>query len=405
MSFILIKNIYYTESLRYINSEKKMNKKKILFFLRNKINNIDYKIINLLSQREFVSIDILNSKISNQLNIRDKNREIKLFKNLKKISKKKNMNTAFIKKIFEIIVKHSISIQNFYKKKIIVHPKKSYCAYLGPIGSYSHTAFNMLAKDEKEIFLGQEHNDFSSIIKSLNNSDCQTALLPIENKISGIIPEVYDILKKQEEIYIIKEIYVKIEHQLLTVKNSFFSDIKNIYSHAQPFQQCSIFLKKFPKWKKFFFNSTSAAMKQLIKENKKTSAVIGNSTGGDFYNLKKIATNISNKKKNITRFILISKKKTKISHTVLSKITILLTLYRDTKKQEKIFNIFKKKKITIINKILHSNKKKTNPTYFIEIQENIQSKTIQDTFSYIKKYSKKIKILGCYPIQKNKKNV
>ncbi|ABJ90712.1 bifunctional chorismate mutase/prephenate dehydratase [Buchnera aphidicola] len=380
-------------------------KKKTLNYLRSQINYINYKIIKLLSQRELISIDILKNKICNNFKIQDKKREVQLFQKIEKISKKKKINLVFIKKIFKLIIKNSIYIQKFWNKEIFKKKKIYNCGYLGPIGSYSYIALNTLIRKEKKIFLENAYKNFESIITDLNKEICKYAILPIENNISGIIPEVYEILKNQEEIYIIQEVYIKIKHTLLTIKNSIFSEIKNVYSHQQPFKQCSNFLKNFPKWKKHCFNSTSAAMTHLLKENKKDTAVIGNIVGGSYYNLKKIATNISNKKKNITRFILISKKPRKLLNFVSKKITMLLTIIKNKKNKKKILNIFRKKKIILLKLIKNKNiNKKKEITYFIEIQLDIESKKIQHLLFKINKYTKRTKFLGCYPIEEKLNN-
>ncbi|MGI4816622.1 MAG: prephenate dehydratase domain-containing protein [Janthinobacterium lividum] len=379
-----------------------MDKKNTLQLLRSQINNVDHKIIKLLSFRESLSIDILRNKIHNKLDIRDKNREIELFNNLYQLSQKNKINPEFIQKIFEIIVNNSILIQKEHKKKIKNNPKKRFCAYLGPIGSYSSEVFDNLSKNKKNFFLAHEHTNFNSIIKSLNDHRCDVALLPFENRISGIIPEVYEILKKQNKIYIVKEIYATIQHHLFTVKNCFFYNIKKVYSHIQPFKQCSIFLEKFPEWKKKYFNSTSEGMKKLSLDNKKNSAVIGSSIGGSYYNLQKIAANISNIENNITKFILISKKKQKITKKIPVKTTILITLNNNPENFIKIKKIFKKRKIKITNIILETNMvNETTKTYLIEVVENFFSKITQETLYFIKKYAENIKVLGCYPVEKN----
>ncbi|VFP81162.1 P-protein [Buchnera aphidicola (Cinara kochiana kochiana)] len=379
-----------------------MDKKRILNFLRKKIDCIDYKIIKLLSSRESLSINILKNKIYNKFNVRDKNREIELFQNLYQYSKKNKINPIFIKKIFKIIVENSVIIQKNYKNEILKNQKKYLCAYLGPIGSYSSALFNRISNNKKKLLIPNEHNTFNSVIKSLKNDNCNFALLPIENRVSGIIPEVYDILKKHKKIYIIKEFYVKIEHHLFANKNCFFNQIKQVYSHIQPFKQCSIFINKFPEWNKKYFNSTSAGMKQLAAEKQKTSAAIGNSIGGSYYNLKKIAINISNINNNITRFILIAKNPKKINSTMSAKITIIIKITNHKINKNKILEILKKRKIKILTMILI--KKTSNiieATYLLDIKAYIESEIIQNTLLDIKKYTKYIKILGCYPIEKN----
>ncbi|WP_075433971.1 prephenate dehydratase domain-containing protein [Buchnera aphidicola] len=377
-----------------------MQIKNKLYFLRNQINNLDYKIIKILKKRESASVEILKYKLSKQLCIRDKNREIELFQSLNRRSKKNKINPEFIKKLFQIIVHNSILIQKNWKKKILTNQKKYFCGYLGPIGSYSHAAFSSLSKKNKNILLASEHSNFTSIIESLVSNRCKFALLPIENRISGIISEVYDIIKQKKEIYIIKEIYIKINHHLLTTQNCFINDIQRIYSHEQPFKQCSTFLNKFPEWKKCYFPSTAAAIKQMVIENNKTTAVLGSADGKDFYNLKSIAKNLSNKKNNITRFILISKKLKKIPENIESKTTIFITLNDNITNKKKILNIFKKRNIKVIKMISPKNIiKKIQKTYFLEIQSHIDSEITKDALHHVAKYAINTRILGCYPAE------
>ncbi|MBZ2279986.1 MAG: prephenate dehydratase domain-containing protein, partial [Buchnera aphidicola] len=69
------------------------------------------------------------------------------------------------------------------------------------------------------------------------------AILPIENNSSGAIEETLNILKNNN-LYIVGEINVDINHCLLVVKNTKLNNIKTIYSHHQPFKQCSQFINQ-----------------------------------------------------------------------------------------------------------------------------------------------------------------
>lgn len=376
-----------------------MNKKNILELLRNKINYIDQKIITLLSQRQSLSIDIVNKKINHGLKIRDSIRENILFQKLYTLCLKKNIDYPYIMEVFNTIINNSVKIQEEWNQKVEklqIDKKKICCAVLGPQGSYSNLLFNFLLK-EKNFFLEEyECLTFKSIIKNLHNNTCQFALLPIKNSIAGIIPETYEILQKQK-LYIIQEIYVNIKHSLLAVKGTYFSKIKKIYSHIQPIQQCSIFIKNFSHWKINYTNSTAKAMHILSLKKDKNLAAIGNEKGGKLYNLKTLAKNLSNKPKNITRFLLLSKKKKKIILKKNQKTTCVIKFINNNFMIKNIINIFQEKNLNLENITKYPDTQKNNQeTYYFDVDAVINTSTLKNYLKMFKKEINKIKTLGSY---------
>lgn len=371
---------------------------KILTNLRKNINCIDTNIIKLLSERKKISIKIVKEKIKNNFSVRDKDRENKLFQKIKKTSKIYNLDYIYIKKIFKIIVNNSVNIQkeNYTEKTCQYFKSNQYiCAYLGPLGSYSSFAFNILNKEiKKPILLKKECTTFLEIANFLQTANNHLGLLPIENNTTGKINDTYEILIK-ENCYITQELYIKINHSLLSVSACQFNEIKFIYSHVQPFKQCSQFLKNFPDWKKKNTLSTSAAMKKIYLENKKTAAVIGNEIGGKLYHLKTIVRNISNNKNNTTRFIIISKLKTKVEKHLSYKITIQIEFFNDKKDLNKILIILQENNILV--KKVNTYKYNEKTFFFIDIISNIHNQNFQELYRNIKNIVLFIKILGCYP--------
>lgn len=382
-----------------------MNKKNILELLRNRINYIDQEIITLLNQRQSLSIDIANKKINHKIKIRDSVREKLLFKKLYTICLKKNINYQYVKKIFNIIIHDSVQAQETWKKTInqfIINNRIPMCAVLGPQGSYSNLTFNILLKQKKFFLIEHECFDFLSIIKKLNDNTCQFAFLPIKNSIAGIIPETYRILKK-EGLYIIKELYVHIQHSLMTLEGVYFSDISHIYSHIQPLKQCSLFINNFSHWKIHYTNSTAHAMKKVFLKGNAQSAAIGHTIGGKFYNLHTIAKNFANNSKNITRFVLLSKKPNEFSCINSLKTTCCIKFIDQNIDFNKIISILKKYNLNVKNITLQPDfNNKEKKTYYFDINKVIDNQTLKTYLQSIQKNIYNIYTLGSY---KNEKNI
>ncbi len=110
------------------------------------------------------------------------------------------------------------------------------------------------------------------------------AVVPIENTSSGAINDVYDLLQ-HTSLSIVGEMTLTIDHCLLVSGTTDLSTINTVYSHPQPFQQCSKFLNRYPQWKIEYTESTSAAMEKVAQAKSPHVAALGSEAGGTLYGL------------------------------------------------------------------------------------------------------------------------
>ena len=78
---------------------------------RKRIDNIDKKILNLISKRFSFLPYVLKYKIDNKLSIQDKKREKKVLENKVKIAKVLKINPKFVRRLFENIMAEARTIQ------------------------------------------------------------------------------------------------------------------------------------------------------------------------------------------------------------------------------------------------------------------------------------------------------
>ncbi|WP_343154080.1 chorismate mutase [Buchnera aphidicola (Aphis aurantii)] len=372
--------------------------------LRNEINNIDKKIVKLLAQRKKLVYKIAQSKIQNNQPIRDIDREKNLLSNLTNLGKKKNLNPDYITCLFKLIIKESIRTQKKLLEKSKVNKKtnKTIASFLGPKGTYSHIALSQYEKQSLKKFVEKECVNFEEVIESVEKNESNYAILPIENSFSGPINEIFNILK-EIKLFIIGEIYVHIDHCLLALEQVEFNIIKRIYSHPQPFKQCSNFINQFPHWKSTYTNSTADAIKKIIKYQKITNVALGSEIGNKIYGLKILRKNISNTINNITKFVVLSKKPIKIDSNKQVKTTIIFSVKNPSKEIYEIISTLKQKKI-IVKILIFNNitKNQQEKIFYLDIEKNLSSNTIQNILNKIQKISQFKKILGCYPIANKK---
>ncbi|MBU1703945.1 MAG: chorismate mutase [Nanoarchaeota archaeon] len=80
--------------------------------LRNKIDNINSQIIQLLAERAEVSKKIADEKKKIGKDIYDPDREEELLKKVKAIAEEKGVSKELVEQIFRMIVDNSKKIQN-----------------------------------------------------------------------------------------------------------------------------------------------------------------------------------------------------------------------------------------------------------------------------------------------------
>lgn len=379
-----------------------MLSKNDLLNFRNEINNIDKKIVLLLAKRKKLVFNIAQSKIQNNQPIRDINREKNLLSKLTSLGEKNNLNSNFITRLFQLIIQESILTQKILLKQSQdkKHTNENIISFLGPKGSYSYNAISKYEKQNLKTFIMKECLNFKEIIQSIENNESNYAILPIENSCSGPINEIFDILKNIS-LFIVGEVSIYIDHCLLAIENIECHIIKKIYSHPQPFKQCTNFINQFPNWIIKYTNSTTDAIKKIVKYNKITNAAIGSELGNKIYGLKILRKNISNNKNNVTRFVILSKTPLKIhSHTKV-KTTIIFTLKKESKELFKTLSILEHKKI-IIKILTFYDTNSEEKIFYLDIGENLSSNIIQKFLNNIQKIANFIKILGCYPIESKK---
>ena len=293
--------------------------------LREKINRLDQKLIEILAERRQVSTEVIQTKIAANIPLRDLARERSLIKALIEQGKQYNLDDILIKRLYQIIIEDSVLLQQKLLQEKLNQGAISSAniAFLGPKGSYSHSAARRYASTHFDQLTESSCSTFKDVFEKIESKVVDYGILPIENSSSGSINEVYDLLQKTN-LHIIGELSLPIDHCVLAIPSAKLEQIDTIYSHPQPFQQCSNFLENYPHWKIVYCDSTSSAMETVAKLNQPNIAAMGNKDGGELYGLQVLEHNFANQKENITRFIVLARDPIEVSEQIPAKTTILM---------------------------------------------------------------------------------
>lgn len=367
--------------------------------LRDKINEIDAKLLELVAKRRQISTQVIQTKIEANIPVRDLERERSLINSLIHQGKNYHLDDILIKRLYQVIIEDSVLLQQKILQEKLNHNTiaTAKVAFLGPKGSYSHSAARRYASAHFEEMTESSCSTFKDVFEQVEKGVVDFGILPIENSSSGSINEVYDLLQKTN-LHIIGELSLPIDHCVLAIADAKLEQIDTIYSHPQPFQQCSNFLEKSPHWKIVYCDSTSSAMEMVASLNKPNVAAMGNKDGGELYGLQVLEHDFANQKENITRFIVLARQPVDVSNQIPAKTTILMKTGQQAGALVDALLVLRNHNIVMTK--LESRPIHGTPweeMFYIDLQGNLNSHEMQTALKELSAITLYTKVLGCYP--------
>jgi chorismate mutase / prephenate dehydratase len=371
--------------------------------IRLRLNELDDQLLSLLSERRKLSIEVAKSKVETTKPVRDADREQQLLIKLLNNGKEKyDLDSSYITKIFHTIIEDSVLLQQSYLQNLAnpQHSRKPHArvAYLGSPGSYSHLATRDYFSRKNMSLIELNCEQFKGVLKEVESGHADYGVLPIENTSSGSINEVYDLLQ-HTTLYIVGELILPIEHCLLATNEINVEDIKVLYSHPQPHQQCSEFLSHLNDVQLESCVSTADAMKKVKELNRLDVAAIGNSSSGKLYGLQPILSNIANQAENHTRFIVVARKPVEVSQQIPAKTTLIMSTSQQAGSLVSALLVLQRWGINMTK--LESRPIIGNPweeMFYVDLEAHLASNEMQQAITELTQLTKHLKVLGCYPI-------
>ncbi|CAI1077486.1 bifunctional chorismate mutase/prephenate dehydratase [Serratia marcescens] len=370
-----------------------------LLVLRERISALDLKLLALLAERRELAIEVGKTKLHSHRPIRDKERERDLLDALIAAAKPYDLDGFYVTRLFQLIIEDSVLTQQALLQHQLnpVSQHSARIAFLGPKGSYSHLAARQYAARHFDRLIECGCQKFQDIFAQVETGQADYAILPIENTSSGSINEVYDLLQ-HTSLSIVGELTNPINHCVLVAGDSDLSQIETVYSHPQPFQQCSQFLNRFPHWKIEYTESTAAAMEKVAKLNSPKVAALGSEAGGALYGLQVLEHNLANQQQNITRFIVLARKAIDVSEQVPAKTTLIMATGQQSGALVEALLVLRDNNIIMTK--LESRPINGNPweeMFYIDVQANLRADAMQKALRDLAPITRSLKVLGCYP--------
>ena len=282
--------------------------------LRQEIDGIDEKLINLFQQRMDTSAEIARYKQENGAQVYDPEREREKLHDL--TGKAHDGREAYVTALFSLLFSMSRSEQEriIYPESTLgskilgaiqdteqTFPTRTVVACQGTEGAFSQLAAQKLFSLPSIMYF----NTFEGVFSAVDGGLCSYGVLPLENSSAGSINHVYDLLMRYP-FYIVRSARLKIDHCLLAKEGVKISDIKEIYSHEQAIAQCGEYLKTLG-CNVTICENTATAAKMVADSERNDVAALSSRNCAALYGLRHLADSVQDRGNNYTRFICLSK--------------------------------------------------------------------------------------------------
>ncbi|MBN1818783.1 MAG: prephenate dehydratase [Sedimentisphaerales bacterium] len=345
--------------------------------LRKKIDNIDARLVELINERARIVVEVGKLKTNSSAPIYAPDREKAVLDKVVKVNKGPLPDATLV-----AIWRELMSGSFFLERPLRI-------VYLGPQGSFSHTAAMLKFGQSVEY---EAVTDIRAIFDEVSKGHCDFGLVPVENSAGGGVRETLDGFI-ESDVLICAEVHMAIHHNLLA--NCPLEKIEKIYSQPEVFAQCRNWLSSmFKEAKTIPVASTAKAARMACEEE--SSAAIASVVAAEIYGLKILCPDIEDIANNITRFLVVAKEDAK--PTGDDKTIVLFSTAHKTGALVDVLNIFKVYNLNMTNIGSRPNKKREwEYFFFVDFLGHRKDANVAPALEEARKHCLQLSVLGSFP--------
>lgn len=187
---------------------------------------------------------------------------------------------------------------------------------------------------------------FDSEVNTLLEGQTDEIVMALENSIAGSIIPNYALIDNNQ-LSIVGEYYLDIQHQLMALSGQSIADIKEVHSHPMALLQCKVFFRDFPHIKLVEAKDTADVAKQISEQKIKGIAAIASRSAAQLYKLSILAESIQTIKENETRFVFVKREMDHADENAINKASLKFELEHKRGSLATILNVFSDCKLNL----------------------------------------------------------
>jgi len=266
-----------------------MNEEDQLSSIRERIDDLDRQIQDLLNARARAAKDVANIKLASDPDavFYRPEREAQILR-MVKARNTGPLGGEAIARLFREIMSECLALELPLK-----------VGFLGPAGTFTQAA---ALKHFGHAVTTVPMAAISDVFQEVESGSCHYGVVPVENSSEGVVNHTLDMFLNSP-LQICGEVTLRIHHNLLGTDPD-LSQLKVVYSHQQSLAQCRGWLDRhLPFVERVPVGSNAEAARRA--GGAKEAAAIASAMAAELYQLQVLAPNIEDEPGNTTRFLVI----------------------------------------------------------------------------------------------------
>ncbi|MBI3393347.1 MAG: prephenate dehydratase [Nitrospirae bacterium] len=346
--------------------------------LRNRIDELDARVLALLNERAKIAVRIGEVKRETGAEAYAPVRENEVFGRLDR-SNAGPFPAAGLRAVFREIVSACRSLERPLR-----------VAYLGPEATFTHLACLRRFGSSVEAVPVET---IPGVFKEVERGGMEFGVVPVENSTEGVINYTVDSLI-ESDLKITSEILLDVSQHLLSAERD-LSRVKKVYSHPQAVAQCRGWLdKNMPRALIVEVSSTAKAAEMASKDPE--AAAIASEAAAGLYRLEIVEPKIEDRPNNQTRFLVIGKKDT--PRTGRDKTSLVFSIKDRPGALYKMLEPFAHRGINLTRLDARPSKQRTwEYLFFMDLAGHVEDSAVKEAIASLEAGCLFLKVLGSYP--------
>ncbi|MCJ7687594.1 MAG: prephenate dehydratase [Desulfobacteraceae bacterium] len=340
--------------------------------VRKNIDSIDSQILQLLNKR--MEQVLLAKKFKTEIEDNKREKEV-----LDRIGKNSTglINAEFMEKVYVEIIKESKRLQQNNFELI---------AFQGEHGAYGEVASREWDRD----LIPFPCNTFAEVFDGVQSGLYEYGIVPVENTLGGAVAQVNQLLINTD-LHVVGAVELLVHHCLLAMPGTDHREIRTVYSHPQALSQCRQFLSR-NKLEPVQYSDTAGAAKMLAEKRPKRSAAIASRLAANLYHLEIIKEKIEDLDRNMTRFLVLSRKENREEG---DKCSIVFATEHKAGTLFSVLHAFARKNISL-TRIESIPNEPGDYAFFLDFEGSNKNDKVVEALKEVNKITTSFRLMGCY---------
>jgi len=348
--------------------------------LRDRIDELDEKILELFNERAAIAIDVADAKRAQGEtgNFYRPEREADVLRHVIKNNEGPLKDTD-VAHLFRALMSACLSAE----APLIV-------GFLGPEGTYSHAA---ALKHFGYAIKISPLPSIDDVFREVEAGAANFGVVPIENSTEGVISNTLDNFI-DSPLKVCGEVSLRIHHHLLSSTDS-LQEIQRVFSHQQSLAQCRQWLTmNLPHAEQVNVSSNAEAARRAAEDP--AAAAIAGEQAGELYKLVSLVRNIEDDPNNTTRFLVIGHIDT--SATGEDKTSIMVSSRNEAGALYELLAPLARHKVSMSRiESRPSHRGMWEYVFFLDLDGHVTDPAIAEVLNEIRQQAVMLKLLGSYP--------